>query len=154
MKNCGFIIVLSLGLAGCLSAGTHGYVKAYRYSTTKHELEKAIGQAIAQHPAITQDSVKGYYNDDTNYVTITIVEKGRSYDYTFRYYGGEEYWDTSKTSEVFIAYARNEKGEGGSSGNGGIKWYDLKLKKELTGPFERIFVSQIDSVLRMSHTEE
>jgi hypothetical protein len=154
MKKIAILLLCCASLWGCIGGGTHGYIKAYRYGTIKKELEKAIGQTIAQNPAIIKDSVKGYYNDDTSYVTVHIVEKGESYSYIFRYYGGKEYWDTSKTSEIFIAYAYDTKGNGGSSGNGGVKWNDFKLTKELIGPFERVFIMKIDSMIGIKHIEE
>ena len=147
-----FLVCTSLW--GCIGGGTHGSIKGYRYNTTKQDLQKAIAQTIAYSQAIVQDSVKDYYNDDTNYVTLRIVENGEFYSYTFRYYGDKEYWDTSKTSEISIAYAYDSKGNGGSSGNGGVKWYDFSLKKELTGPFERTLVFKLDSMLGMKHVEE
>jgi hypothetical protein len=59
-----------------------------------------------------------------------------------------------KQASVFIAYAHDTKGHSGSSGNGGLKWYDFGLNKRLTEPFEKEFISKIDSVLKMKHTEE
>jgi hypothetical protein len=120
----------------------------------KTELEKTIHQIILENISIRQDSVKDYYNDDTNYVTLTITYKLIPYAYTFRYYGDKEYWDSSKISEIFIAYAHDENGNGGSAGNGGIKENDLSLKKKLLEPFEREFVDKIDKSLGMTHLQE
>ena len=146
------IVLMSFG--ACIGGGTHGCIKRYQYNTSKYILEKAVHQALLNNNIVIQDSVKDYYNDDTNYVSMKIGKKGLQYAYTFRYYGGKEYWDTSKISEIFIAYAYDENMNGGSAGNGGLKWYDFRLKKALTKPFEREFISKIDSVLGMKHTEE
>jgi len=155
MTRVYILIIATIACGGCLyEAGTHGYIKRYRYGTSKYTLEMVVRNVISMNPNIHQDSVKGYYNDDTGYITMDIVEKEHTYTYTFHFYGGKEYWDTSRTSAISIAYAHNEKREGGSTGSGGIKWYDFKLKSELTEPFEREFIYKVDSVLRMKHTEE
>lgn len=139
---------------GCIGGGTHGYIKAYDYTTSKYELEKAVQQVISESTVVYQDSIKDYYNDDTSYIRISIIEYDLTYTYIFRFYGGKDYWKASKTSEIFIAYAHDEKFHGGSSGNGGIKWYDFKLKKRLIEPFEREFIEKIDRELKIKHTEE
>lgn len=148
-----FFVFLFL-LQSCIGGGTHGYIKSYRYDIPKCDLEKAVRQVILINPDIQQDSVKGYYNDDASYVSVSIANNGLRYTYVFRYYGGKEYWDTSKTSAIFIAYSYDEKREGGSSGNKGIKWYDFGLKQKLVDLFERELVNGIDSLLKLNHTEE
>ena len=135
-------------------AGTHGSIKGYKYFTSKYDLEKAVHQVISESQVVKQDTAKNYYNDDTNYITVFINEKGLLYNYTFRFYGDKEYWDSSKSSEIFIAYAYDEKHNGGSEGNGGFRWYNNKLKHKLTGAFERELVNKIDKVLGMYHFEE
>jgi hypothetical protein len=153
MKTRYLFTLILLTLSSCIGGGTHGYIKAYRYHTTKSELERAVHQAITINPAIHRDTVKDYYNDG-KYITIEISNKGLPYTYTFRFYGGNEYWDTARTSEIFIAYAYDEQRRGGSEGNGGVTWVDVKLKKRLTEPFERELVDRIDSILEMGHTVE
>lgn len=144
--NCLLLVLFSF--FGCVEGGTHGSIKGYKYGkTSKETLEKVISEVIKDQPNIYQDSVKGYYNDDTNYVTIIIMYNELPYKYTFRYYGNSTYWDTAKNSKIFIAYAHNSEGYGGSEGNGGVKSYDTKLRKELTTPFEQAFISKVDSVL-------
>ena len=145
---------LMILLVGCMGAGTHGSIKSYQYHVPKSTLERAVKSVIAGSNIIRQDTAKDYYNDDTTYLTVHISYGTISNEYTFRYGGGKEYWDTSKQSSVFIAYAYNKKREGGSVGNGGVKWYTPALKKELTEPFEKVFISKIDSTLGMKHTEE
>jgi hypothetical protein len=146
-----FIIVI---LNSCIGGGTHGCIKRYQYNVSKYVLAKAVHQVFLENKNLVQDSVQDYYNDDTNYVSMSIIEEGLPYTYTFRYYEGKEYWDTSRTSELFIAYAHDEKGKGGSSGDGGIKWYNFLLKKKLTGVFEREFIDRIDKILNVEHAEE
>lgn len=141
-------------LYGCIGGGTHGYIKRYRYAVPKSILENAVHVAILKNPAIHQDSVKGYYNDDTNYVSINILDNHAKFTYTTHYFGGKEYWDTASTSAISIVYAHDDNGKGGSQGNGGVKWYNFSLKKKLTKPFEKEFISKIDSILAKTHTEE
>jgi len=154
MKKLLLAVICICVLSGCIGGGTHGYIKRYRYNVSKYILEKNVRQIIAENAVIHQDSSKGYYNDDTSYVTLNIIEKDSPRTYTFHYYGGKEYWDASTTSAISIVYAYDGKGKGGSSGNGGIKWYNFKLKKRLTEPFEREFINKIDSTLGLKHTEE
>lgn len=154
MKQYLFVLVLGIGFTGCISGGTHGYIKGYHYNVTKDKLDKAVHQIIAGSLTIIRDSVNTYYNDSTNYISLGIIEKELPYTYVFRYYGGKEYWDTSKVSEIFIAYAYDKNRKGGSSGNGGIKWYDFNLKRNLTEPFEHEFIYKIDSLLGIKHVEE
>ncbi|MEO6833383.1 MAG: hypothetical protein ABI169_14345 [Chitinophagaceae bacterium] len=150
----GIVIACLLTLIGCMGAGTHGYIKAYRYGVTKPVLEEAIKKVIKTNAAVIKDSIKGYYNDDTSYTTLFIQSKSQEYSYTFQFYGDKQYWDSSQTSEVFIAYGYDKDRNGGSAGNGGVKWYDYNLKKELTQPFEEEFISKIDEELGIKHTEE
>jgi hypothetical protein len=152
-----FILLFFAGVItflGCIGAGTHGYLRAYKYNISKYRLEKAVHQVIGSNPSIYQDSIKSYYNDDTGYISAIILEKGLPFRYIFRFYGGKEYWDSSKTSEIFIAYAYDENDRGGSQGNGGVNWYNFRLKKRLTEPFEKELVNKVDSVLGIKHTEE
>jgi len=148
--------LVTSSLFGCIGieAGTHGSIKGYRYPVSKYLLEKEVHRVIATSDRIFLDSVKDEYNDGEYYITMHIVEDAHVYTYSFHFYGGKDYWETSKTSCISIAYAYNEKREGGSVGNNGVRGYDFKLKKEITTPFERAFISKIDSALGMKHKEE
>ena len=146
-------LITLIQFSSCISAGTHGSVKSYRYAISKARLETAVRRVISDNHLIVQDTVKDYYNDDTNYVTIKVIADKLFYTYTLRYYGGKDYWDTSKTSEIFIDYAHDPDGNGGSTGNGGIKWYEFRKNKKLLEPFERAFIIKIDSVLKLKHTD-
>ncbi len=149
-----FSILIALFFSGCLGGGTHGSIKCYIYDTPKYALEKAVHNIISQNPNIHQDSIKEYYNDDTTYITMSILYEEQSYRYIYRFGGGKQDWDTAKVSSVFIAYAYNSKGVGGSAGNGGVKWYYFKLRRELIEPFEQEFISKIDKELGIKHTED
>jgi hypothetical protein len=155
-----FTLLLVLSLAGCgFSAGTHGSIKSYHYSVTKPALQKAVQRVITTNPNIQLDSAKAwydstendYYNDGDRYVTIKITTNKLSNEYTFRYAGDKEYWDTSKTSQVFIAYAFDKDQNGGSQGNGGVSWYKFRLRKRLIGLFESELVNKVDSILMQKH---
>lgn len=152
IRSCSVYLLICFN--SCIGAGTHGSIKKYDYKTPKYKLEKAVHDVIARGGTIHQDTIKNEYNDGIRYITLLITENTHSYQYTFRFYGGKEYWDTSKISAISISYAYNEKREGGSEGNGGVKRYNLKLRKELTLPFEREFISKIDKELGINHTEE
>lgn len=153
MKKLLFILLCAYLFIGCMGGGTHGSIKCYLYPVAKSELEKVVKMVISNTPTIIQDSIKEYYNNDTTYLTIKVYEKEEVYNYIFRYGGDQHYWDSSKTSSLFIAYAFDNEGKGGSSGNGGVKWNNFKLKEEFTGAFERGFIERIDQELKIKHTE-
>jgi hypothetical protein len=142
-------LFITLILSSC--AGTHGYIKSYRYPVSKYRLEQAVKKVITASDLVTQGREKNYYNDDTNYVSITITHGKGQYTYTFRYYGDRPYWDESTTSSIFIAYAYDEQHNGGSEGNGDI---DKELKAKLIPPFEQSFILKLDEELGYEHTEE
>ena len=136
-----------------MGGGTHGSIKNYQYNVPKYTLENAVNKIIANNPNIRRDSVKNEFNDDTGYITMGIVYKGLPYTYTCRFYGGKQYWDTSKKSAVFIAYAYNNMHEGGSEG-GRIKQHGSKFIHNLIQPFEQEFILKVDSILGVKHSED
>ena len=161
-------IILTTILSGCfIGAGTHGSLKGYQYATTKEKLDSAVMFVIKSNPKIYRDTnnvnyiidktngkndtiIDNYYNDGIIYLTIKIkTDKGQN-EYTFRYYGGEEDWKTAATSEIFICYAYDELGKGGSEGNGGV---DSNTLDHLIEVFERELVSNIDKQLNLTHIE-
>ena len=94
--------------------------------------------------------VDNSYNDGKEYVTINIRSGGDTIEYTFRYYGGQEYWDSSRTSEIFICWAYNQSGKGGSEGTGGVDDETLKM---FTTVFEKELVEKIDKELSLTHKD-
>lgn len=167
-NNLLLFIVLATSLTGCfIGAGTHGSLKGYQYQTTKDKLDSAVLNVIKTNPNIYRDTignkiltyvgngkqdtiVDNSYNDGHEYLTIKIkTEKGQC-EYTFRYYGGEDHWKTSITSEIFICYAYDEFGKGGNEGNGGV---ESKILSHLTEVFEKELVSNIDKKLNLTHID-
>lgn len=154
-----FFCFLLIGFCSCLSAGTHGSIKSYQYSIPKYSLEKAINKIIFTSRNIERDTTKAYndstkydyYNDGTDYMTITITSDKLVNRYIFKYGGDKKYWDTSKVSNIFICYAFDIDGNGGSEGNGGISWYKFGLKKKLINLFENDLVNKIDIELKQKH---
>ncbi|MCL2327304.1 MAG: fibrobacter succinogenes major paralogous domain-containing protein [Bacteroidetes bacterium] len=157
-NNYFFVLVVLLGMTGCIiSAGTHGSLKGYDYEISKYELEKIIHYVIDENPKIHRgdsieysdfhhDSVLNYYNDRINYITIGIeTDKGKN-SYTFRYYGDTVYWNNSKTSRIFICYAYDEFGNGGSEGNGGFRFKEKTLEYVLE-IFEKELVNKVNEKL-------
>jgi hypothetical protein len=152
MKKLLFIFLSPYFFIGCMGGGTHGSIECYQYQVSKSELERAVKKVILTTKTIKQDSVKDYYNDDTTYVKIIVIENNEMSEYIFHYYGDREYWVSSKISSLSISYAHNKDGKGGSSGNGGVKWYNFGLKKELIGVFERGFIEKLDKELKINHS--
>lgn len=159
VKTYLFFFFVLVGFYSCITAGTHGSIKNYQYSVPKYTLEKVVQEIIATNLNIQRDTTKAYddstkndyYNDGNDYVTITIVKNDLVNEYTFKYGGGKEYWDTSKVSNISICYAYDKDGNGGSEGNVGLPWYKFGLKKKLVGLFESEFVNKIDAVLKQKH---
>jgi hypothetical protein len=138
---------------GCIGGGTHGAIKRYDFPVSKHSLEKSVVNVINTDQNIKRDTTKDYYNDGENYFTIVIKKGDISNTYTFGFYGDKEYWDTAKTSQLVIAYARDKEGNGGSEGDGGVTWYKPTLRNKLVSLFETEFISKLDKELGVNHTE-
>lgn len=159
-------------MAGCIGAGTHGSLKSFQFPVMKDSLQNAIMSIINNNPHIQRDTTldhlgsspaldhnddstpgdysagENYYNDIKHYVTIKITSEHDTFDYTFRYYGADKDWKTSRVSEIFICYAY-KNGKGGSEGNGGVSG---NLLKELTDVFERELIYNVDEKLNVKHT--
>jgi hypothetical protein len=162
------LILATTFLKSCfVGAGTHGSLKGYQYQITKDKLDSAVMYVIKNNPSIHRDTignkiladvangkkdtiVDNSWNDGREYVSIQIKTQRGNCAYTFRYYGGKEYWDTAKTSEIFICWAYDEFGKGGSEGDGGV---DDKTLKYLTEIFEKEFVNRVDNKLNLTHIE-
>jgi flagellar basal body-associated protein FliL len=131
-------------------AGGAGSLKSYLYSIPKNKLEVAINYVLKNNSKIYQDTITDdYYNKD-GYVTVKITEGNEQNEYTFRYYGGPEEWQKSKTSQIFIVYAHDKDGIGGSEGHGGL---NKELKNKLYKVFETEFIKKVDTELKQNHTE-
>lgn len=166
------ILYASLFIATCLTScfmgtGTHGSLKGNQYQTTKAKLDSAVMFVVKTNQNINRDTIgnkilanvgngkqdaiiDNSWNDGHEYVSIKIKTGKGNCEYTFRYYGGPEDWDTSKTSEIFICWAYDEFGKGGSEGNGGV---DRKTLKHLTDIFENELVDKIDNKLKLTRIE-
>jgi hypothetical protein len=170
----GYLSILLLGftIQSCLTAGTHGSIKAYQFNVSKTILQKEVEDVIAFDPNLSIDSSRNYIIDVTNnkndtiwdnhlndgnrYVTISVKvpsSDSNGYKYIFQYTGTNIDWDTSKTSEISIVYAFNEKGHGGSNENGGLSGDFGSLKNKLIDVFTKSFVLKVDSVLGNRHLE-
>ena len=158
------VFAIIVHLCACLTGGTHGSIKSYDFFVSKNTLQKAVEKILTESPDIHKDTVKNYivnitsgkndtimnnqYNDGQQYVTIKIEGKvkGEESEFTFQYVGDEKDWDTLKTSSLSIAYAYDEKNNGGSNGNGGLSYSPL-LKKKIIRLFETRFINRIKKEL-------
>ena len=157
-------------MTGCgFGAGTHGSIKAYHYPVTKSVLEKAVMTVLETKTNVFRDTIRNYmidvtngkndtiennyYNDGKNYLTIHIKTLDNLIDYTFRYLGDSLSWSSSPASEIFICYIYDEKGNGGSEGNG--KWEKTSSSKQtvMINLFETEFIDKIDKELNIKHLE-
>lgn len=148
-----FIFSLSSLLISCIGGGTHGSIKAYQYSVSKYTLDSNVQKVLASSPNIQVDTLKDYYNDEHTYVTMEIKQPDMTYRYTFRYGGDTTYWNTSHNlSDLFICYAWDENANGGSEGHGEVNWFHWTLRRRLIKPFEKEFISKLDNMLKLKHT--
>lgn len=170
-----FLAILTTCLTGCfLSGGTHGSIKSYIFSCRKDTLQNAIMNVIKNNPNIQRDTSldylgssrlldsidcnncpagDNYYNDIKHYVTIKITSGREINEYTFRYYGPDNAWETAASSQIFICYAYDKDGNGGSEGNNGINQGTENLKKKLIDVFETELIEKVDQELKITHTE-
>jgi hypothetical protein len=156
-----FSFTFVIFLSSCLSAGTHGSIKSYKFPVPKSLLDTAVKQVISSNRNITRSTTKAwndttqndYYNDGRNYITFTIKGNVSTIDYTLQFVGTEQDWDTSKASELSIAYAWDNDGNGGSEGRGNFPWYKFKLRKKVTSLLENEFLTKVDSILGKKHRD-
>lgn len=163
-----FCVFSMLVFQSCVLGGTHGSIKAYNYPVTKYTLEKAINSVISKKSNIkmADTTQQNYVIDLTGgkrdtlftkhnncYVDFSLAINQVVYEYEFQYVGTKEVWDTSKVSCLSIAYAYDDKYNGGSEGNGGFPWYKPSLKKKLVTVFENEFINKVDEELGLKHTE-
>ena len=94
---------------------------------------------------------ENYYNDIKHYVTINVSSGKDTNEYTFRYYGADEGWKISNYSTIFICYAFDNHGNGGSEGDGKISKKQAELFTKL---FEKELVDKIDKELKLARIEK
>jgi hypothetical protein len=154
MKIFSLISILFFGLTACgLDGGTHGSIKSYSYPVTKVHLAKAVSNVMQSNSNIRRDWRSGHYNDTENYVTMTIKSGAEELEYTFRYLGDSSTWVNSKSSEIFICYIYDGKGNGGSAGNEKWEQTDVKIQQEMMKTFENDFIKHLDDTLNVEHTD-
>jgi hypothetical protein len=162
------LIILIIVLKGCgFSGGTHGSIKDYQYSVTKSELEKAVMAVLQTNSNVYRDTIRNYiidvtdgksdtiennyYNDGTNYLTLHIKTLVDIMEYTIRYYADSMTWANSQTSEIFICYIYDGKGNGGSEGNGKWRQTSGSKQKKMINLFETEFINKLDRELNQKH---
>ena len=152
------IFIFSLGYM--FSGGTHGSIKGYQYPVSKERLEEAIQHVILENKTLErppEDTVvyvdKDYYNHD-GYLRLSIIAPD-TFHYIIRFYGDQQYWkQNTHASEIFICYANDNLGNGGSEGLGGVEWYKWGIKDKLTDYFEKNFIEKLDKKLGVKHEEK
>lgn len=112
-------------------------------------LDSLGSSPLLDHSDGTYSAGENFYNNIKHYLTIRITSGHDVNEYIFRYYGPDEDWKTSPTSKIFICYAHDKNGNGGSEGNGGVS---KKMAKEFTYVFEKEFVDKVDKQLNLTHT--
>jgi hypothetical protein len=151
MKNVYGLFLIFIATSCDLGGGTHGSIKSYQYPVTKHELQKAIQNIFKNDTIVRRDFRGDYYNDTENYITMTISSNSNKYEYTFRFLGDSMTWATSKNSEIFLCYIYDDKGNGGSIGNGKFKATKPEIQKDMIMVFDTFFVKKLDKELNQKH---
>ena len=148
------LFLVLIVLSSCMGAGTHGSLENYQFGITKDSLQVVIDQVISSDSNIYRDTIptlaglneKGdlvwdySYRDRIEYETIYIETDDDKVEFVFRYYGDSEYWNKSPSSEIFICWAYDKNGNGGSEGQGNIS---SKTQSRLVGIFTKEFVEKI-----------
>jgi major membrane immunogen (membrane-anchored lipoprotein) len=86
------------------------------------------------------------------YVKIKIKVGDVENDYAFRYYGDEQYWKDSKSSEIFIVSAYDKYGQGLDQGQNDHGEFSSEMAKKFTDLFETEFIDKLDRELNLPHT--
>lgn len=66
------VLILMVGLANCLTRGTHGSIKSYEYLTDKYTLQKSNRKVIPKNNSIRFDTTRNYIIDKTDNRSDTI----------------------------------------------------------------------------------
>jgi len=170
---------LTSTIEGCGSAEA---IKAYRYHTTRYNLEKAIMTVIHSNPHIYLDTiprtviVRRNPNDNSDTTTMVINAEdytGKERDqiladyaartmirikvgqientYVFRYFGSEQFWKKSPSSEIFIIVAHDKSGNGLEQGQNEHGQFKSKMAKEFTELFEKELLIKVNQVLNLKY---
>ena len=139
------LLIIYLKISSCLTAGTHGSLDAYTFPVNKYILQKTVNDMFAKDSGlirspITDSFTSKYYNDGERYLTVKIRSGQELNEYIFQYTGDKAYWDTSKTSEISLAYAIDTNGDGGSKESNDIS---VKLHHHLIRVFKAEFIDKI-----------
>ena len=143
-----FVLIFACVFTACLlSGGTHGSISSYTFEVPKDTLANAVKRLIRQDTSIHRDWRADYYNDGKSYVTLSLYSGSEKYEYVFRYTGDSTYWANSNSSEIFICYVYNGKGQGGSEGNGKWDKTSKKVQEDMISTFDKGFVKKIETLL-------
>ena len=135
-------LVILIFILSC--AGTHGFIQRYKFNTTKSVLEKTIKLVLSSNTTFLKEDEIAKLNDQPGYMTIFIKFEGDKYGFRIRYYGDEQHWNTSNTSEIFIASARIN----GIGGKNDDESMTDELKFKLLKVFEERFINLIKQELQ------
>ena len=155
-----FFLSTIILLTGCLTAGTHGSIKTYEYRVSVTRLQITLDSILKNNTNIFRDTTQNYilditggkndtiidnrYNDGKNYFTFEIKTPQTTAQYTLYIKDETNYTDSSKGSSISVVYAFDEKGNGGSEGNGDFNWRNKSLKNRLLNNLEKELISKID----------
>lgn len=81
-------------------------------------------------------------------MTIFIKSESNKYSFRIRYYRDDQHWQTSSTSEIFIASARNN----GIGGKNEEEAMTDESKVKLLNVFEKHFVNLVLQTLQSEST--
>ena len=94
LKQFFFLLVLCIELCSCLTAGTHGSIKAYKYPVSKKVLQSAVEKIISESSDIHRDTTRNYIINATNGKNDTIIDN--------HYNDGEDYLTIKIENDVSV----------------------------------------------------
>lgn len=85
--------------AFCATGGTHGFIKFYRYSTSKYQLQQYIDSVFTYYPDLKVPKDSPAYIDEWDpYFSCYLIDKNGPEIFTVHYYGDKKYWQEHQSS--------------------------------------------------------
>lgn len=136
--------------AFCATAGTHGFIKFYRYHTSKYQLQQYINSVFANSPEFQVPKGDSLYDNSGPYFNCYLVDEYGPEVFIVRYYGDKSDWDKSPNEcEIFITYAGGYNQHMSTDND-----LSAEEKERLIKKFEDIFIASLNRYITPFLAEE
>jgi hypothetical protein len=144
------VVVISC-FAFCATAGTHGHIKFYYYSTSKYQLQRYIDSTFVRYPEIQIPKNDSTYSRTTDpYFNCNLVDEYGAEIYSVRYFQDDGYWRSHPDSSAIFIVAVGKYG------------HPMHINDQLSDDekarvikkFERCFVARLDDYIAPSPTDD